>query len=157
MVMVDLMKQAIEALKAKVNSNLEEIKNNEILFRKIFSEGKVKDCADDMNKILEYNKKLLAENFDFINVQLSLLKFLEKYKLQEVFNEPRQEETNTNAEEPEQINYFELTISGKLHYNEEHPMFYNVAFFNNLMSYFESHENYEKCAELLKVKNSSKN
>ncbi len=155
--MVDLMKQAIEALKAKVNSNLEEIKTNEILFRKFFSEGKAKDCPDDMNKILEDNKRLLAENFDFINVQLSLLKFLEKYKLQEVYNETRQEETITKPEEPEQINYFELTISGKLTYNEEHPMFDDIAFFNNIMSYFESHENYEKCAGLLKAKNSSKN
>ncbi len=154
--MIELMKQAIEALKTKVNSNLEEIKNNEILFRKMFSEGKVKDFADDMNNILENNKQLLSENFDFINVQLSLLKFLEKYKLQEVFNESRLEETNTNNVEPEQIDYFEMTIAGKLIFNKEHPMYYDSAFFNNLMSYFESHENYEKCAELLKVKNPSK-
>jgi hypothetical protein len=154
--MLDLLKQAIEALKARVNSNLEEIRNNETLFRKLFSEGKMKDCTDDMNKILENNKKLLSENSDFINVQLSLIKFFEKYKFQEVFKETGVEETITNTDVQEPVDYFKMTVSGKLPYNIEHPMYDDVAFFSNLMNYYESHENYEKCAEILQEKNSSK-
>jgi hypothetical protein len=152
--MIDLMKQAIEALKTKVNSNLEEIKNNEILFRTLYSEGKVRDFVDEMNEILESNKKLVSENFDFINVQLSLLKFLEKYKFQEVLSENSLEEKNTNADETEQMDYFEMTISGKLTYNKEHPMYNDVTFFNSLMNFYEAHENYEKCAELIQAKKS---
>jgi hypothetical protein len=153
--MIDLMKQAIEALKTKVNSNLEEIKNNEIIFRTLLSEGKVRECVDEMNEILEANKKLVSENFDFINVQLSLLKFLEKYKFQEVLNENGLEEKNSNTDETEQMDYFEMTISGKLIYNKEHPMYNDVTFFNSLMNHYEANENYEKCAELLQLKKSS--
>lgn len=151
--MIELMKKAIEVLKIKVNSNLDEIKKNEILFHKMLSDGIAAKDSNEMNRIILHNKSLLNENFDYINVQISLLKFLEKYQYQKVFTEPQQSEMNSFLEEnKEDIDVFNDTISGRLKFAPGHPLFNDDIFFTRLMVYYENIEEYEKCAELIKLK-----
>ena len=155
--MIDLMRQTIEVLKVKINSNLELIKNNEVQFRKIMTCGKAKEKREELNVLLENNKNLLAKNFDFINVQISLLKFLEKYQYREVFqNLQKNGESIPQYEFPESIDYFEYAVSGKLPFSPYHPLFEDEPFFSRLLRFYEDQENYEKCAELIYIKNDGK-
>lgn len=113
--MIDLLKKTIDALKYKVNSNLEEIKTNEAKFRNILTEKKTTKKQDELNKILERNKNLLSENFDFINIQVTLLKFVEKYRYHEIIQKV-QNIQNTSYDEQDITEYFELTIEGSFHF-----------------------------------------
>lgn len=147
--MIDLMKKAIEVLKVRVADNLTVIRTNELRFRKLMDQQDLN--SDELSQIIDSNKTLLAENFDFINIQLSMLKFVEKYQYKEVAL------NNDNAEEADSeenaIDYFEYTISGKLPYNNMHPMFHDQEFFEKLLKYYEENEMYECCAEILSLKN----
>jgi len=46
--------------------------------------------------------------------------------------------------------FFDYTINGKLTYNDRHLFWDDDEFFNELMEYYTRHENYERCAELIK-------
>ncbi len=152
--MIELFRKAIEALKNRVNFNLKEIKLNETKFRSILTEEDTRNRQDELNKILETNKNLLSENFDFINVQVTLYKFLEKYRYHEIFQDSLQIE-NKNIDEQEVIKYFEYTVNGKLPYTSDHPLYNDINFFKKLIKYYEDREEYEKCAEIMNTKNSS--
>ena len=148
--MFDLMKQAIDVLKHKVALNLDEVRKNEICFRTLLSQAKGMGNTIEMNKLLDTNKNLLSENFDFINLQISLLKFLEKHHKQQVFS------TNGSGlefdGETETQNIFECTISGEIEYNHEHPLFFDEEFFGRLMMYFEEKQNFDQCRAFVKAK-----
>ena len=150
--MLDLVRKAIEALKYKVNSNLAEIKINETKFRNLLSEKDSKNNQEAINKILETNKTLLSENFDFINVQVTLFKFLEKYQHHEIFRSTEQLQ-NKKIDDESFSKYFERTINGVLPFTIDHPLYDNIDFFKKLIQYYEDREDYEKCAELLNSKN----
>jgi hypothetical protein len=152
--MIDLVRKAIEALKFKVNSNLTEIKINETKFRSLLAEKDTKKNQDELDKILEKNKNLLSENFDFINVQVTLFKFLEKYKYHEILKDSQLIE-NKDINDEGVTRYFERTINGMLPYTAEHPLYNDNSFFRKLIQYYEDREEYEKCAELLNSKNTS--
>jgi hypothetical protein len=156
--MIELMRKAIEVLKIKVNSNLEEIRQNEIQFHKMLSDGLVAKDPEEMNRIILLNKNLLNENFDYINVQISLLKFLEKYQYQKVFTESQPDKVELNAQgKTEAIDFFIETVSGNIRFDAEHPLFNDDDFFSRLLRHFEDNEEYEKCAELVKVKKEQSN
>lgn len=148
--MNELIKQTIGMLKDKVNQNLSEIRNNELVFRKILIDKDLFDKQSVLKDILDQNKNLLAENFDCINVQLHLIKFMEKYKYSEIVSEVV---ANTNEFiTEEKLDYLQYTISGHLPYNIMHPKFYDDSFFNELMSFYQEKEDYEKCIELINIR-----
>jgi hypothetical protein len=156
--MIDLMRKAIEVLKIKVNSNLEVIKQNEIQFHKMLSDGMAVKDHEEMNRIILLNKNLLNENFDYINVQISMLKFLEKYQHQKVFTELQSKKVESNTEEKkEAIDFFVETLSGNILFDSDHPLFNDEDFFSRLLRHFEDNEEYEKCAELVKIKKERSN
>jgi hypothetical protein len=149
--MFDLMKQAIEVLKHKVALNLDEIRKNEIRFRTLLSQLKGMGDSAEMNKILELNKNLLSENFDFINLQISLLKFIEKHQKQQVLSSNENATFETDVP-PEVADIFELTVSGSMAYNNEHPLFFDDDFYNRLMKYFEEKNDKEQIRFFLQAK-----
>lgn len=150
--MIDLMKQVVEALKTKVAINLEEVKKNEIRFRTMVLEENCNVNSLEITSIIENNKGLLAENLDFINIQISILRFIEKYQYLFV----NQNVNGDDYSEPEynagSSDYFELTIKGDLPFSLAHPLFHDNTFFGQLMNYYESREEYEKCSELIKMR-----
>ena len=50
------------------------------------------------------------------------------------------------------MNSFNQTITGILKFDLQHPHFNNPKFFNDLLKYYQEKEDYEKCQELLKLK-----
>jgi hypothetical protein len=96
------------------------------------------------------NKNLLAENNDFTNLQLTLIKFMAKYKHSELFNDSASLDEVDPRQDPGYV--FELTVTGKIPFNPHHPFFESPDFFYQLMEHFEKTEQYEKCKELIEVK-----
>ena len=132
--MIEMMKQAIDVLKNKISSNLEEIRSNEHRFRKIMSNSDLSEQADEMNSLLEMNKNLLSQNFDFLNIQLSMLKFLEKMKNHQTHS------GELSLEDIDQIHqsvdFFEFTTNGSIPFNGMHPLVYDEFFWGELIHYY---------------------
>lgn len=64
-------------------------------------------------------------------------------------NEEHEEVVETTADSQNKL--LNLTIIGELQYSSKHPMFGNETFFNKLLSYYIQREEYEVCAELVKI------
>ena len=149
--MIDLVLKTIGILKAKINTNLTEVQSNELIFKQIVIRNNTENKEQLLHNILETNKSLLAENFDILNVQIYLVKFLEKYKYQVRNNKSSSSNPEFSKEEISK-DYLKYTIAGKLPFNSMHPMFNDNAFFFSLVKYYQDKEEYEKCAELLKTR-----
>ncbi|NJM16949.1 MAG: hypothetical protein HC896_17630 [Bacteroidales bacterium] len=148
--MKNLLQQTIDLLKQKVKENLEVIKVNQVDIKAILKEPTSDLRTRRFDEKYQYNKELLGQNNDFINIQLALINFLEKYKDTPVLDEGIEVE---NVYDPfSKDDAFELTVMGKLTYNHQHPFYHDSDFFNNLMVYYQQNEAYEKCGELLKTK-----
>lgn len=145
--MIELMKQAIDVLKSRISANLEEIRHNESRFRKIMSSGDLDENSVHMNSILELNKQLLSQNFDFLNLQLSLLKFLEKYP------KHHNDLNNLSLEEVDKVHetldMFFYTTQGSLPFNTFHPFVYDEYFWGELMNHYESKEKPEEAKKVV--------
>jgi hypothetical protein len=100
------------------------------------------------------NKALLTENNDLISLQLTLVNFLEKHK-ESIGNWVEEGESFAETDMSAYLDdneLFELTIKGKLGFEQGHPRFNDEAFFNKLLSYYSSIEAYEKCNAMLMVR-----
>ncbi len=104
-----------------------------------------------IEKHYDINKVLLSENNDFINLQVTLLNFMEKYKDFPILEDEELPELNPELYMDDH-ELFELTIQGKLAFNITHPKFEDEEFFQKLLSYYSALEAYEKCNALLKTK-----
>lgn len=149
--MREMIKRTIELLKEKVKSNLLEIQNNQKEIRSLLKQPVSAERSAELEEKYSINKILLAENNDFINVQLTLTNFLEKYNTSDIF------ENEQSASQPCQCtnekDCFELTINGVLPYNMQHPFFNDDNFFQKLLRYYQDIEDYENCSKLVKEKN----
>ncbi|MBN1414787.1 MAG: hypothetical protein JW973_06780 [Bacteroidales bacterium] len=148
--MKKLLQDMIELLKNQVKHNLDIINQNEEVIRKITSYPESTKQKVTFQRYYMENKNLLTENNDFTNLQLTLIKFLTKYKHSELLNDPALLDEVDPKQDPEYV--FELTVTGKIPYNPRHPFFENPDFFMQLMEHFEKTEQYEKCKELIQVK-----
>jgi hypothetical protein len=147
--MLSMMRQTIEVLKSKVTLNLEAIKKNEARFRELLKEGKTFEKAEELSALLENNKTLLNENFDFINVQLSILKFIGRYKDLDGNETPAL--TDEEIQEiHNSMDIFRYTLNGKLPYNEQHPLLFDEDFCARLIRFYADTGNKEKVHEILK-------
>ena len=146
--MLLMMKQTIEVLKSKVTLNLEEIKRNEARFKQLLNEGKALECAEELSTLLEQNKNLLSENFDFINVQLSILKFLGRSQAQDG-SDTRELSQNEIQEIQNSMDIFRYTLNGKLPYNESHPLLFDENFCARMMKFYSETYNRVKVQETL--------
>ena len=147
--MKELMQQTIRVLKDKVNTNLEIIKENQQVIREILKEPFSDDRSRRLKERYDMNKNLLMENNDFINVQLTLINFIDKYKNSVVMAEVSK---NRMMQAGQPVDYFEATISGELPYDDQHPYFQDEEFFTKLLSYFQEKEDYEMCGKLMKTR-----
>jgi hypothetical protein len=152
--MKKLLQDMIELLKNQVKNNLEIINQNEEGIRQIADNSDTTQQITVFQRLYMENKNLLAENNDFTNLQLTLIKFLTKYKHSELLNDPASLDEVDPRQDPEYV--FELTVTGKIPYNSHHPFFESPDFFLQLMDYFEKTEQYEKCKEIIEVKKDSR-
>jgi hypothetical protein len=148
--MKNTIKKTIEMLKDKVKGNLTEIQSNQKEIRNLLKQPASAERSVELEEKYALNKVLLAENNDFINVQLTLSNFLDKYSNSEVLE---------GVMVPGQALYrnenecFDLTVNGKLTYNQNHPFYNDDKFFHKLLTYYQNVEDYEACHELVKNKN----
>lgn len=145
--MKDLIQETIELLKSRVKTNLEKIKDNQLKIKEILKQPTSSERTVKFEEQYQENKNLLAQNNDFINIQLTLINFLEKYKNSDTFNI----ETPVNHGNVEEV--FEYTVRGKMQYDPNHPYFSDNSFFERLMHYYQDNEQYEQCEKLMRLKN----
>lgn len=146
--MKEFIQQTIELLKLKVKTNLEEIKENQLQIKEILNQPTSAERTRLFDERYNINKRLLSENNDFINVQLTLVKFLEKYKNTPLMKDCYEAIDLSNEEE-----VFQHTIEGNLEYDKSHPFFTNKGFLNKLLDHYIQNEDYEKCQKLSRLIN----
>jgi len=161
--MKDFLRQTIEVLKERVQANLDIVHNNELIVREILKEPVSSARSKKLNERYYANKKLLAENNESIKIQMSLIKFIDQFK--ENFkddlslvekSQEKNEKKNKQISKPYEVSkedFFELTTSGEVPYDNRHPYFNDQEFFDALLAHYTQEENYEMCAELLSQKN----
>jgi hypothetical protein len=152
--MRQLIQKTISLLKQRVKNNLELINQNQVKIKEILQEPSSSNRSIRFEQHYEINKSLLAENNDFINIQLTLINFLEKYKDSLVLDDnlPVIEIKKIKSEDE----LFNLTLKGTVPYNKDHPLYNNKAFFMKLLKHYQDIEAYEKCQELINLKKSQK-
>lgn len=146
-----ILQNAVELLKKRVKENLETINHNQSEIRQLLNQPLSPERTYYIDKHYDINKVLLSENNDFINLQLTILNFLDKYK-----DSPIMEDDGSAPQEDmaalDENTLFELTIQGKLNFDLGHPRFSDEGFFRKLLSYYAATEAYEKCETLMKLK-----
>lgn len=153
--MKEQFKQVIELMRKHVIQNLESIKENESKIKNILNTPQSQERADSLNECYRQSKNLLAENNDFINMQVSLMNFINKYKHVVETEIPLKVTVTTSAIRNNNLtreDYFKLTIENDIAFDHQHPYFRDKEFFNDLFLYFQQTENYERCSELVKFK-----
>jgi len=147
-----LIQHTIELLKRRVKENLDTINHNQVEIRQLLKQPLSAERTYHIEKHYDINKVLINENNDFINLQVSLLNFMEKYKDSPIMDDEELPELTPDLYLDDH-ELFELTIQGKLTFDLSHPRFEDAEFFEKLMRYFSAVEAYEKCNALLKLKN----
>lgn len=148
--MKDLMQKTIELLKTRVNRNLEIIRQNQKVIKEILKEPVSDQRTEKLKAKYDLNKELLLENNDFINIQLTLINFIDKYKNSMVL--AGNSDGQANKHKSENKDYFELTVNGEIPFDTNHPMFRDDHFFAKLLKYYQDNEEYEMCQNLLDIK-----
>jgi hypothetical protein len=147
--MKDMVKKTVDVLKEKVKSNLLEIQSNQMQIRELLKQPVSAERSTQLEEKYAINKVLLAENNDFINIQLSLSNFMEKYSNSNIFDTQAVTAPCACTSEGE---CFEMTINGVLSFNAQHPFYEDDNFFHKLMKYYQDVEDYENCDKLVKEK-----
>ena len=149
--MKSLIYRTVELLKKRVRENLERINQNQAEIKELLGQPLSAERTYFIEKYYDLNKALLTENNDYINLQLTLLNFVQKYKDSPALEENDITEINSESFLDEN-ELFELTVQGKLSFDLSHPKFGDEDFFHKLLSYFTTREDYEKCTALLNLK-----
>ena len=151
--MITQLRQTIEKLKSRVQKNLNVFYENERIVKKLLEEPESEERNQKLEEKYYENKQLLKENDDSIKLQLQLTKFidtyekeLEKTEEEQCYNPEAAKETNDSLTKEE---IFELTKTKDLQFEENHPYFDDEEFFDELMDYFSSIEDYEMCSALM--------
>lgn len=148
--MKDLIQKTIAILKIHIKNNLEVINLNQTKIKQILQEPKSSERSVNFERHYEVNKNLLSENNDYIKLQLALINFLEKYRNADIIKKLSSDMSTCSSEDPKET--FDLTVKGKLPFNNSHPHYHDKDFFDKLIAYYRDREEYEKCHELLTIK-----
>jgi hypothetical protein len=152
-----LIQRTIDILKKKVKDNLEIINKNQTRINEMIRQPASAERTYHIEKSYAVNKALLTENNDFISLQLALLNFMEKYKDSATMKDDEELSGTNPVSLLDEDELFDLTVQGKLAFENGHPRFHDELFFNKLLSYFATLEAYEKCNSLLRLKKQENN
>jgi hypothetical protein len=130
------------------------IKANESHIREVLNWPVSSERTKELDESYKFSKALLSENNDFINLQVSMMNFINKYK-NVIQTEPVKVTVQSDPMVKSQLSredYFKLTIENAISFDPRHPYFNDQHFYDDLFSYYQISENYEMCAELLQLK-----
>lgn len=154
--MKEQLQQTIEQLRQHVLKNIGLIKANEKHIREVLTWPVSGERTKELEESYKFSKTLLTENNDFINLQVTVMNFINKYKnvfekeqqpVQVIVQSQQKEEAKLSRED-----YFKLTVENAIEFNNDHPYFNDEHFYDELLKYYEDIENYEMCAALLQKK-----
>ncbi len=148
--MQDLLQKTIEVMKTRVKHNLKVINENQKVIKELLKQPNTAERAIEFDRFYSSNKKLLQENNDYINIQLTLINFLEKYKGTAVLDGTKKVIDIFSITDEAEI--FDLTLKGVVPFNIQHPKYHDGDFIDRLIAHYEAEEEYEKCQELLNMK-----
>jgi len=150
MEMIDSIKQTIEDIRHRVKYNVVIISKNQDAIKQMLKHSRAEEYAGQYEIYSTKNKELLSENNDLINVQLTLVNFLDKYKSTAILK------ANTPISDiysiTDQQEIFALTIKGLVKFDEKHPHYYNTIFIDKLIKYYQGKEDYEQCELLIRLR-----
>jgi len=144
-----LLRQLLDEMKEKVVSNLDEIKKNESKIRELLAAPYSHQKNISLEKQFIQNKNTLAENMDYLELQIKIVALIDKYKNTDLIKLPLE---SIIEQEPLNIDFFNETIEGRLAFNEYHPNYYDESFINRLLTYYLDQENFEECKKLIDIK-----
>lgn len=147
--MKELLKKLLDEMKVKVMTNLEQAKEHESDIRKLLSSQETFEKAFNMQKKFERTRQILSENHDYLEIQMKIVKLIDKYRNTDFMNMPLAPKTEKKIE----IDYFKETIEGRMVFNEYHPYYLDEIFIGDLITYFLKKENFEECQRLIELKN----
>jgi hypothetical protein len=149
--MEKLVIKILKILKEHVRQNIKEIQYNQDEINRMLTDSSSSVNSKELDYKYALNKELLEENEEFIQMQVELNEFMDKYShLFTSRDEYEFEEKESNKED--KSNFFSKTVNGELKFGPKHPQFNNPKFFQDLLKYYQEKEDYEKCQELLKLK-----
>jgi hypothetical protein len=144
-----LLRQLLDEMKGKVVSNLEEIKKKESVIRELLQAPYSHQKNISLERQFISNKELLAENMDYLELQIKIVAMIDKYKNTDLIRLPLE---SIIEQEPLNIDFFTETIDGRLAFNEYHPNYNDEYFINRLLAYYLEHEKFEECKKLVDLK-----
>ena len=148
--MRDLIQKTIDVLKLRVKNNLEKINKNQKQIKKLLAQPNSSERSMEFERYYGANKTLLQENNDYINIQLTLINFLEKYKGTAVLDETLPVVDIYSITDEDEV--LDLTLKGVIIFDENHPKFNDSDFIDKMIAHYETIEEYEKCQELFELK-----
>jgi hypothetical protein len=148
--MRELVQKTIDILKHRVKSNLEVINSNQKIIKELLGKRNTTDNSTEFERYYNANKTMLQENNDYINIQLTLINFLEKYKGTAVLEDSLPIVDIYSITDEHEI--LDLTLKGIVTFDENHPRFNDMDFIDRLISHYKHTEEYEKCQELYDLK-----
>lgn len=148
--MRELIQRTIEVLKKRIKKNLEQINANQKLIKQLINEPTNPERSTEFVRYYDANKTMLQENNDYINIQLTLINFLEKYKGTAVLEESMPIVDIYSITDESEV--LDLTIKGIVRFDENHPRYHDSEFINKLILHYGKIEEYEKCQELTQLK-----
>ena len=141
----------LKVLKEHVKQNIKEIQYNQDEINSMLTNASVSLNSKELDYKYELNKELLEENEDFILLQMQMNEFMEKYS--HLFTADSELDVeDKDLKSIDKINFLNMTVTGKLVFDSKHPQFNNPQFFQELLEYYQELEDYEKCDELLKIR-----
>jgi hypothetical protein len=151
--MKEQLQQTVEFLRQHVLKNIDLIKANEVHIKDVLNWPATSDRTKELNDSYSFSKNLLSENNDFINLQVSIMNFINKYKKTFDTEQTVKVDAFNSVGKYAQLSrddYFKLTIEKNIEFNPSHPYFTDNDFFNQLIDFYQRNENYEMCAILIK-------
>jgi hypothetical protein len=144
--------QTVELMRKHVLKNLDIIKSNENHIREVLNWPASPERTQELNKGYQLSKTLLAENNDFINLQVSIMNFLNKHQDSLDTTEVQVSSAGTIIQAVKGLSRedcFKQTVENMLSFNQSHPYYSDETFFNDLLLHYQNNEQYEMCAALL--------
>jgi hypothetical protein len=148
--MRELIQRTIDILKQRVKNNLEVINSNQKIIKELLGKKNTTENSSEFERFYGSNKTMLQENNDYINIQLTLINFLEKYKGTAVLEETLPIVDIYSITDEHEI--LDLTLKGIVSFDENHPRFNDMDFIDRLIAHYKRTEEYEKCQELSDLK-----
>jgi hypothetical protein len=147
--MKELLNTVLESLKSKVFENIEAAKKNEENIRELLLNPETYERAYQLQLKFDFNHRILRENQDFLELQLKIVNFINKYRHTDLMQMPLVENAKTDQSN---VDYFAETIAGHIAFNKYHPYYLDETFINMLLEHYQQEEKYEECQRLSEIK-----